>query len=192
MSNDVETLMTARRGRLRAVPARDYREDDNPTYNAQYSVRRGAIADGRSVLLTRARLVRDGIRSVSEVCSVTELTAIAIISREMHVGAARIARWAERGVHNAAIWAAWQKVVDALTTPVCAKTSTTLPTVLSHWRNRVGLSLNAASRRCGVASGTYSAWERGESIPQPHNLERLRKMLGPIPDDDAEDEDDSL
>jgi len=47
---------------------------------------------------------------------------------------------------------------------------------LKEWRAERGLTLAAAARELGAASGrTVLNWERGICIPRPHNIARIRK-----------------
>jgi len=195
MNDEMETLTGARHGSLRAVPPRDYRSDHKePSYDETewwdgvQARRRGprlaSAVDGRGVLLARARLVRDGIESVREVCGVSDLTAVVVLALEMGTTCGRVLAWAECGIKKEWLWKNWCKAVDALAKPWMPEITVEAPRPheafgnrLKAWRQCAGLSVAAAGRACGVRGCTYYKWEKGATKPSAQRMPRLRGLI---------------
>ena len=193
MRDEIETLVGARHGGLRAVPPSDYRTDhkggtsegtDHRGHRGQNCVDEGTVADPRDIMLARARLVRNGIESVREVCGVSDLTAVVVLALEMGTTCGRVLAWAECGIKKEWLWKNWCKAVDALAKPWMPEITVEAPRPheafgnrLKAWRQCAGLSVAAAGRACGVRGCTYYKWEKGATKPSAQRMPRLRGLI---------------
>jgi len=209
MSEEMTMALRNGRGSMKALAPRNYRGDDGVHYGGntpQYGTwdadyfkdstrgyqRVGAVGDKRSVLRARARLVRNGIRSVGEACMLRPPDAVGALAREMGTSPARVVAWAERGIQRKWVWEAWCKAVDALMLPadenVDMEKRQQLGAALLRWRLRADLSTRQAAEVCGVAPASYNNWEHGVSAPQPGHRARLWELLAEDPWDENESE----
>ena len=73
----------------------------------------GCMSEGR-VMSVRARVVRDGIRSVAEVLGLTKPAAIRRIARQLGRSGADVLEWAPRGIRADEMFRRWCRAVEDL------------------------------------------------------------------------------